>query len=220
MPRTLQLDPNKFPKRTITFSGDSQTHNYVLGVAPTVQWPQLVADSLNADGAHVKSRNLGINGTTTTQMLSRVDGMYHYEIPEIAVLAGGVNDPGGGISTATTQSNVEAWIAAVVAAGVTRVLICNIPYRNFSSSYTSTRDTLSTPYAQNETLRTALSDDAYTYMRNLIVAGTVADGVAPGITDFHIIDGNQHLSLTGHAYYADAVVECIQAQTGWVTAIT
>jgi len=110
MPRRIQ---NTFPaggRLTIAAMGDSHTHNITLGVRPDQFWPGRLAVRLRAGGADVMARNFGITGQTSTQMLSRMVEMTVYDVPALAVIFPGANDPGNGIAAATTTANVRAMV--------------------------------------------------------------------------------------------------------------
>ena len=112
-------------------------------------------------------------------------------------------------------------------AGTTYAIVVSTQFVNWSAG----GDTLNTPGATYATLRTFQQAaatakattypgrvaycDLYTYMRNLIVAGTYAEGDHL----WHTADMNQHLNVAGEAIVADAVLATIQAQTGWLAAL-
>lgn len=225
MPRLIQVSANKARNRqAVSAIGDSLTLNYSLAVRPDQHWPERLAVALRDLGCPIQGRNFGISGNTTTQMLARIGVLTQYEIPKLAIIFGGVNDPGNAISGATTQSNIESMGETLFDAGVEYVLVVSTQYLNYSSG----GDTLATPYATYATLRTyqdAAADtliaahpskaayvDLYTYMRNLIVAGTYAEGDHL----WHVAATNQHLNAIGEQIVADAVLATMQAQTGWV----
>jgi lysophospholipase L1-like esterase len=218
----------KTTTRTIACMGDSLTLSYQRILRPDQYWPEQLATKLRALGCALKARNWGHSGHTTTQMLARLNEMTLQEVPDLGIIWGGANDPGNSIAGATTQSNIQAMISALVAAGCLRVLVLNTQYQNFSAG----GDTLAVPFATYATLRpfqaaavTAAQAanpganiqlvDVYNYMRNLIVAGTETQGSF----SWHIVDADQHLNNLGEDYVARAVLAAIQAQTGWVDAL-
>lgn len=100
--------------KTICCIGDSITYNTTLYTKPYEFYPAWLQKFLNEDhGCHLKCRNFGTSGNTTTQMLDRVHTLLQFEIPEIAIIMGGVNDPGNAINQATTQSNIQAMVKAL-----------------------------------------------------------------------------------------------------------
>jgi lysophospholipase L1-like esterase len=210
---------------TVAAMGDSLTFNDVYyGVAPHLMWPEKLAVSLRGLSCNVQARNFGASGDTTTQMLARIAQLTFYDIPAIAVIWGGINDPGTAIAGATTQANISAMITALKAAGVARLVVCNTQYLNWSSG----GDTIGTPYATYATLRpfqaaavTAAADsnvvlcDTYMSLRGLIVAGTETQGS----NSWHAVANNQHLNALGQTYIASALLATIQAQPGWLAAL-
>lgn len=227
MPRRMQPTYTAAPRHTISVVGDSLTHNITLGVRPDQFWPERVAVALRGDGTPARARNLGRSGNTTTQMLARIATVTAIDIPKLAIIWGGVNDPGNAIGGATTQSNIEAMGEALLDAGVSYLVVGNTQYLNYSSG----GDELADPANTYETLRTfqlAAADaletsypgrvaycDIYAYMRQLIVDGTYTQGDHL----WHVADSNQHLNAVGEQIVADAMLATIQAQPGWVAAL-
>lgn len=215
------------PYKTLAAIGDSLTFNWTLAVRPELFHPERLAVALRALDVPIKARNFGLSGNTTAQMATRLPALTEHDIPVLAVVWGGVNDPGNGIVGATTQANIEGMIDDLIAAGVSYVVVVNTQFLNYSTG----GDTLVSPYTTYATLRpfqaAAVTSraalypgqvalcDLYTAMRNLIVAGTYAAG------DFgwHVADANQHLNAAGEQIVADAVLATIQAQSGWVAAL-
>lgn len=214
--------------KTIATMGDSLTFNDVYwGCAPHQMWPEVLASQLRAQLCPIRARNFGASGNTTTQMLARVSQLTLYEVPDLAIIFGGVNDPSASIAGATTQNNIEAMISTVVAAGCPRVIVVSAHYLN----WTSGGDAQGTPYATYATLRpfqqAAATNqaaahpgqvafcDLYAYLCGLIVAGTEIQGS----NSWHAIANNQHLNALGGSYVAAAVLATIQAQSGWLAAL-
>lgn len=210
----------------ISVIGDSLTNNYTLGVGMDQGWTRKLQVLLNTQaGCRVKVRNWGISGNTTAQMLARVacldhptmDGIYR-EVPDIVILAGGVNDPGNGISAAATQSNLEAMAAYAKDAGCRRVVILGAPYLNFSSG----GDAQGQPFQPYCSVRCAQRDaaassgalfvDFYGYLSGLISSGTETQGSF----SWHVQDMNQHLNALGWSYAAQAVYNAIASQPVWL----
>lgn len=63
--------------------------------------------------------NKGVSGNTTTQMLARYDAdvAANYDSFDIALIIGGVNDYGNSIMAATTLSNIQTMVSALLNAG-------------------------------------------------------------------------------------------------------
>jgi len=229
MPRRL-VTSYTHRNNVIAQAGDSQTDNYTLMVPPLKLQTEVLAASLRALGGKCKARIFGQSGQTSTQGLARIAELTRYEVATVAILAYGANDPGNSIVAATTQANIEAMCTALTTAGVTRIVILSLPYLNYSAS---AGDTLATPYATYATVRAAqlaaqvaaqaahptatiVFCDLYAYLRALIVAGTETQGSF----SWHVADNNQHLNAAGHAYAAAALLATIQAQSGWLTALS
>lgn len=228
MPRPIQITPNRSPRRqALAAIGDSLTQNASLNVRPNEFWPERLAVALRELGCPIIGRNFGISGNTTTQMLARIGVMTQFETPNLAIIWGGVNDPGSEIVGATTQDNIEAMGETLLDAGVPYLVIGNTQYLNYSSG----GDTLETPSATYATLRTyqlaaanaliaAHPDqvaycDIYGHMRQLIVDGDYTQGDHL----WHVEATNQHLNAIGEQIVADVMLATIQAQDGWVTAL-
>lgn len=110
MPRRIQPTYTKARRHTIAAMGDSVTHNTIYGVPLYNFWPGKLAGLLRDNGRSVRARNFAISGNTTTQMLARVSEMAIYDTPDIAIIFGGINDPGSSITSATTTANIRAII--------------------------------------------------------------------------------------------------------------
>lgn len=225
MPRRIQLPTGDVvPRLTVAAIGDSLTYNHTLGVPMELFHPERVAVGLRALGAPVRSRNFGRSGDTTTQMLARISALTAIDTPKLAIIWGGVNDPGNSIVGSTTQSNITAMGTTLLNAGVEYLVVLNTQYLNYSSGGDSTGSPYSTyatlrPYqeAATDALETSYPGqvafcDLYAYMRALIVAGTYTQGDHL----WHVADSNQHLNAVGEQIVADAVLATIEAQTGWV----
>lgn len=215
------------PRHSIAVAGDSITENQTLLVPQHLMWPAVLQTLLRAQGARVRSRNFARNGRTTTQMLAAKANLTYFDVPEVFICFGGVNDPGAPIVGAVTQSNIEAMIQHCFDAGTDYAVVVNTQYLN----WTTGGDTVATPGATYATLRTfqlaavtakaitypgrVAYCDLYTYMRALIVAGTYTQG------DFlwHVADANQHLNAVGQRIVADSVLATITAQSGWIDAL-
>jgi lysophospholipase L1-like esterase len=223
--RRLQPAYTHANRHTIAVIGDSIVRNYSLGVWTSQFWPEQLALLLRAAGAYVKARNLGSSGNTTTQMLARIYALVENDVPDIAFIAGGVNDPGNAISSATTTANILAMITYLKNAGVSRIVVMSAHYLNFSSG----GDTLEVPYSPYEAIRVAQQDavtaaadpnvvfcDVYNYMRNLIVVGTEVQGSG----SWHVTPTNQHPNAHGGVVIASAARATVVAQPGWLAALS
>lgn len=106
--------------------GDSITHNRTNGVNAIEFWPgqcqEILRDVLNV--TNTLWRNLGSSGNTSTQLLNRVHGAFQWKeggndaspvwnVPDLACVMIGVNDPPG-ITSATTQANLEAIVRCLL----------------------------------------------------------------------------------------------------------
>jgi len=100
--------------RSIVWIGDSLTHNITLGVALSDMPPAQLAKMMRLSGYSVRVRNLGRSGRTTAvgsaNMGTRFVEAFQFDAnpPAIGIVWGGANDPGNGISTAQTTTNLRA----------------------------------------------------------------------------------------------------------------
>lgn len=107
------------PARRLTISciGDSQTDGATAWTycRPDQKWPEALVQKMRAAPYYlpIKARNYGISGDTSAQNLARSDVLQQWEIPDIAAIYVGVNDPGASISTSQTQANIQALIKCV-----------------------------------------------------------------------------------------------------------
>lgn len=227
MPRPIITATAPGPRHTIANMGDSLSHNVTLLVRPDQFWPAVLAEGLRQDGYRVRSRNFAQSGLTTAGALNRLPLMTAYDVPKLAVIWIGVNDPGNDIAGATTQANIETMANTLLDSGTEFVVIGNTQYINWSSG----GDTLTTPGATYATLRTfqqAAADalkaqhpgkvayaDIYGAMRQRIVDGTDTQGSA----SWHVSDGDQHLNAYGERIIAEIMRATIEAQDGWLDAL-
>lgn len=208
--------------------GDSLTQNYSTSTKIAKFWPGQLATDLSADGYQVKAINLGVSGNTTTQMLARIGAAtLNYE-PIMGFILGGVNDPGNGISSATTTSNISAMVDSLIAAGVPRVVIVSAHYLNFAGGVA---DTQTVDYAAYVPVRAAQLAaytasvatypgqvaycDLHAYLSNLIATGVEVQNSA----SWHVGPTDQHPNELGGSYFADAIKATITAQTGWLESL-
>lgn len=195
--------------------GDSHTFNAVYLPSVDDFHPHLNETALRAQGCRVSFRNYGHSGATTDEMLGMAALLPAVAAPALAVIYGGVNDGSGG--GPNTQANLVAIGQALQTAGYSRLVIGLCHYYNFTSG----GDTLATPLAANATLRTkqqnaattlgAAVADFYTFMRDLIVAGTDTQGSA----SWHVAPTDAHLNAYGQTILANCVVAAIGA-AGWI----
>lgn len=121
------MDPLTFSKVRAVAFGDSLTHNNTTGVLGCEFWPtaaqNLMRSIYGIENTHW--RNMGRNGNTSTQTLNRIQSAFQYRdggtqelpiinVPDIAFVMIGVNDPGNSITTATTQANIEAIVRCLL----------------------------------------------------------------------------------------------------------
>ena len=112
-----------FTKTTISCMGDSLTDlSPFYGVRPSRMWPAQLSAALVALGASVKARNFGVGGNTTCQMLGRFSQMTNFDVPDVGIVFGGVNDPGrattvNGAGATTTNVPVQAGAGAFLLGG-------------------------------------------------------------------------------------------------------
>lgn len=103
--------------KTIVCMGDSHTSPDFIGSTSSDFYPAKLQAKLNAAGARVLCRNLGISGTTTGSMLSRFAAMTQIGVPDIASIYGGQNDFGAstGSSTIVASPSPTTTTASVTA---------------------------------------------------------------------------------------------------------
>lgn len=121
------MDTLTFAKVRAVCFGDSITHNNTNGVLGCEFWPNatqnILRDVYGIDNTHF--RNLGASGNTSTQCLNRIHSAFQWRdggteerpilnVPDVALVMIGVNDPGNSISTATTQANIEAIVRCLL----------------------------------------------------------------------------------------------------------
>lgn len=110
-----------------------------------------------------------------------------------------------------------------------RIIVCGRNYLNYNGGG---GDTPSTPEATNLVIRqaqaaAALAEgvpfcDLYNYLRARIVAGIDPDFSVVAFDQtrsWHYANANQHWSLYGWHLHAEAVLETVQAQAGWIEAL-
>lgn len=88
----------KHPDR-LACIGDSLTRNYTTQTKIHEFWPTVLAGLLREVGIYARAINAGSSGNHTGQMVVRKTAMTCGEDPRIAVIFGGVNDPGNASTT-------------------------------------------------------------------------------------------------------------------------
>lgn len=226
--RIIAVAPLGQPRRSLTATGDSLTHNVTLGVRPDEFWPERLAVALRALGVSVRARNFGKSGNTSTQIVARKGQLLRYDVPLIGAIWAGANDPGNAIPGATTQANIQDLAETMFAAGTTYIVIGNTQYLNYPTGGDTTT-TQTSAYATLKTFQLAAKNalatahpgkvaycDTYAAMRQRIVDGIDVQGSG----SWHVAAaGNQHLNAYGEQIVADAMLAAIQAQAGWLTAL-
>ena len=115
------------PKVRAVAFGDSITHNNTNGVLGVEFWPS-AAQNILTDAYGLENtlfRNLGASGNTSSQCLNRIHSAFQWRdggteerpvlnLPDLAMVMIGVNDPGNSISTATTQANIESIVRCLL----------------------------------------------------------------------------------------------------------
>lgn len=118
-----------------------------------------------------------------------------------------------------TQRNIEAWIDAMQARGVPKIMVIGYHYMNWASG----GDTLTTEHPTRAALRALQAAaaasrsvpfcDTLAHMRAAVAAGDV---VAGDDLSWHVAVGNTHLNAAGEQAVANAVHDAFVAQ-GWAT---
>lgn len=141
---------------------------------------------------------------------------------------GGDGSTTGDIIRPDTYKNIGEMIDYLVAAGCAYVFVVSAQYCNWvSGTGDVTVSGVTTPYAKYVPVRAAQSAiaaaksvpyvDLYAAMRDLIVAGTVTQG---NDAYWHVAVGDQHLNAQGQSIVAAAVFSAIEAQSGWIDALS
>jgi lysophospholipase L1-like esterase len=105
---------------TVAAMGDSLTRNYTCAMADADFWPARLAAALTAAGLPAIAKNCGVSGNKTATMVSRRAALTtrpagQTEVPAIAVVFGGVNDPATPISTVNIVGNInDAFVRVAV----------------------------------------------------------------------------------------------------------
>lgn len=222
--RKIQTSYTKFNTNSIACMGDSITLNFIWGTLAYQFYSAVLQGLLQSQGCKVKCHNFGVSGNTTTQMQSRINAMTQFDIPKIAIIYGGINDPSNSISQATSTSNIQSMAQTMLNKG-SKVIICGKHYANYSTNGDTTEtpqgSTLTVWQAENQAFQNLVGANAgniafcdfYAYMRNLIDTGKVTQG---DWTQWHVADQNIHLNANGESVLANALLSTIQAQSGWI----
>jgi lysophospholipase L1-like esterase len=226
------LQPKTTPNPcTVLCLGDSQTQALTYGVYPSEYWASQLQIQGLAAGYALDCINCGNSGWTTTQLLAIALDRIQRFTPTVLVFYAGVNDPGNGISGATTQSNIQSVIDIALANGVSYVLVVNTNYLNYSSGGDNAG--AGTYYATYQTLRTYQSAaatygistygaakvgycDLFTYQKNLVLAGTT--GWVQGTFGSLVADSNQHMNALGQRYTGTCILASLTGVSGLLDA--
>lgn len=114
--------PSLSAKPVILSIGDSLT--FGLGVPEDKTWPQLLQNTLQADGMKdAKVINAGSSGATTAFGLTAVRFQLKHNQPDLILYALGANDGLRAISTDTTYRNISQTIEVIQRAKVKVILL-------------------------------------------------------------------------------------------------
>lgn len=228
MPRKIQISYTKARTKTVACMGDSLFWNGAYIMMGPEYVPGQLQDLLDAAGCVAKVRNFGVSGEKSTQMLARINEVYQYDIPDLVCIWAGQNDAGGGIAATTTRDNIKAMAAAVIAQGVTRVLIQSRHFLNYTGgdtvAGTPTDDDPPTNLhaAQRVAYTEALAAnsgkiawfDTWDYQRDILVA-TPTLYWSGGTDVWHQASGDVHLKPAGALVVAQGMYAALNAM-GWV----
>jgi hypothetical protein len=175
MPRKLQTVFPKGREKTICAIGDSLTFNEQYAVLMDEFYPEQLAVQLRTVGCDVKARNFGYAGDDTTGILRRIRTMLRFEIPDLAIIMAGVNDPGDGrTASSLTRSGTTATFTASSAHSLSTGDVVVISGSNLS------------PYNVSKAVVTVTSSTVFTYQMASDPGGTSA-----GTPRFdHLTQGN------------------------------
>jgi lysophospholipase L1-like esterase len=232
--RQLQTEFTPYPTEDLVAIGDSLTFNYLYPVYVESYYPERAAVALRALGAPMRARNMGISGQTSAQIAARAAVTLQYGTPALGVIWAGQND--SGTSWADTAANIETVANAMLGVGCERVIVCATHYINFDtgSGGDNTSGALtSAPSGDRATLRTAQNSaytalaaanpgkvawcDLWQYMHDYLAANPTHIGVD---TYYHVAASNIHLNAVGEQLVADALLATVQAQDGWLDALS
>lgn len=113
----------------------------LIEAATTFTLANSLCYQLEQQNALLVSQNMGLGGTSTTQIAARITADCINLKPKIAILQGGVNDIAGGvISKATYLENYRNMIEACQAAQIVPVVCKILPWTNGTTGQMQTRD--------------------------------------------------------------------------------
>ncbi|MEH7070646.1 GDSL-type esterase/lipase family protein [Priestia megaterium] len=190
----------KIPEyKYICFMGDSFTNSdNILFIPKTDAYPYQVQLLV---GGKCRARNFGVHGETTSQMLARFSSMTKRGIPTVASIYGATNDARQTIADTITQANLESMIDQSKAAGVSRIILCNI--------HTTTSPDDNTKYASKRTLIKNIAANKNVVFCDFSTVSLVA-------ADYQS-DG-YHLKASGLKKLADKFKSVLDAQ-GWTSVL-
>jgi lysophospholipase L1-like esterase len=131
--RKIQTAYTKSPAKTLAAIGDSLTFSYGGGMAAHAFWPEPLAAGLRSLGVPIKSRNFGVDGSTSLEMLLRQSCETQFDVPALGVIFAGHNDMAktgtlaagsgntGRTITVTLQSSLGQNTAGVVGAAIAHI---------------------------------------------------------------------------------------------------
>ena len=133
-PATVEPEPSIRSGPLIVFLGDSLSAGLHVDAADA--FPALLQRRLADEGTPFRLVNAGVSGDTTAGGVSRVDWMLAQE-PDLVVVELGANDGLRGVSLEAIESNLDAIVEAVLAAGA-RVLLLGMKLPpNYGAPYTT-----------------------------------------------------------------------------------
>ena len=209
-------------RSVISCMGDSLTHTSqtfsagndggsIGGMYPTDYYSYKLQQLLAGQNRDVLVRNFGIGGNTTAQMIARQAALVQYEVPDIAIIWGGTNDP----NTTVTRTNLAALANYVKGKGCSKVLIVGNNLMNQTSGGETTAAPSSTYQAIRAAQAGAAADasvvfvDTFAYMAAKIADGTYADNSGVWMA---ANSGDVHINPLGQTLVAQAVYNTIVAQ--------
>ncbi len=200
----------------IVFIGDSlisgQNGNYSLidgtfsAYDPTVSIPYKVGTALG-----LTYQNMGVGGSQTSGIASRITTDAVNLSPRIVVINGGYNDVRLGTSNATALSNWKTSLDAIVAAGITPVVLSIWPNNNRSDAEMRLIDSL------NDDLRKLTSNyRAAIWVNASHYIGIFRTGADAGnlwnIPASYTSDGT-HLTDAGYTQVSNAILDALGSVT-------
>lgn len=100
--------------KTLAIVGDSHattTSPYAIPAYQTVG--PTISSLLRRHGNSYRDRTFGVGGERTDQIRARMDSMFLYDTPDIAVLIAGTNDALQSVAQSTIQANLQSMIKAL-----------------------------------------------------------------------------------------------------------